>query len=403
MLNYITPDEAIQLISETFTKNTKTESVPLLESVGRILAENICANEYVPSFNRSAMDGYAVIAADTVGCSEDSPISFILQEEIEMGRAASAAIQPGHCVYIPTGGNIPDGADAVVMVEYSAKNDDGTISLMKEVAPGTHYVSRGDDVYPGKIVLPQGRRIKSSDIGALAAMGCCDIPVVAKPIVGILSTGDELIARDQQPEEGQIRDVNSATIDVLVREVGGIPKFYGIIKDEFETLCSTVEKALSECDMVLLSGGSSVGLKDNTDQIIQRFGDILIQGIQAKPGKPTIVGIANDKPLIGLPGHPVSSFFNTAIFVKHTLRCMTGVTEDSYQVEATLTADVSPYKGRTAFIGAKLVYDGDKLTAIPLPAKSATISVLAGADAWFVVQKHSNGFAKGESVKLYLL
>ncbi len=403
MLNYVTPDEAMQVMAKNFRMPKRTESVPLTGSIGRVLAEDIKASEYVPGFNRSAMDGYAVIASDTIGCSEDQPRVFRLQEEIEMGQSAGAAIESGSCVYVPTGANIPDGADAVVMIEYAKVNDDGTISLMKEVKPGTHYVSMGDDVYPGKTALPAGRRIKSSDIGALAAMGFCEVPVVAKPVIGILSTGDELVPRDQKPADGQVRDVNSATIDVLVREVGATPRFYGIIKDEFDTLCSVVEKALSECDMVLLSGGSSVGLKDATDQVIEKFGEILIQGIQAKPGKPTIVGIANGKPILGLPGHPVSSFFNTEIFVKHAIRCMTGVDEDSYYVNAVLTADVAPYKGRTAFIGAKLVYDGDVLTAIPLPAKSATISVLAGADGWFVIPKNSNGSAQGESIKVFLL
>ena len=403
MFNYIMPEEALQIISKTFTTKMDDEMVEITAAVGRVLSCDIVANEFVPSFNRSAMDGYAVIASDTLGCSEDNPVSLKLQGEVLMGDHCTAHIESGCCIYVPTGAEMPEGSDSVVMIEYAEPQPNGTIIITKEVSPGLHYVSKGDDVYPGKVVLKAGRRIKSSDIGALAAMGICDVPVVKKPVVAVISTGDELVSRNQAPADGQIRDVNSATMHVLIDEVGGIPKFYGIIRDDEDSLGNAMMNAASECDIILLSGGSSVGLKDATDKVISKYGEIVIQGIQAKPGKPTIVGIINGKPVFGMPGHPVSSFFNTEIFVKHTIRCMLGTSKDEYVVPAKVTEDVNPYKGRTAFIGAKLVFDTDELTAIPLPTKSATITTLAGADGWFIIPKASAGIHAGETIEVHLL
>lgn len=403
MYNYIMPEEALGIISASFADQTAHETVALNEAVGRVLSCDIIADEYVPSFNRSAMDGYAVIAADTVGCSAENPYILKLQGEVLMGDRCEEPIQAGYCVYVPTGAHMPDGADSVVMIEYAEVVGDGTIKIFKEVSPGLHFVSKGDDVYPGKVVLPAGRRIKSSDIGALAAMGIINVPVMAQPVIGIISTGDELVTRDERPADGQIRDVNSVTMHVLIKEAGGIPKFYGIVRDDEDALSDAMMKAVSECDVVLLSGGSSVGLKDATDKIISKYGEIIIQGIQAKPGKPTIVGKINGKPVLGLPGHPVSSFFNTEIFVKHIIRNMLGTSKDEYVVMAQSTEDVSPYKGRTAFVGVKLVFSGETLTAIPLPANSATISTLAGADGWIVIPKGSATIPAGEIIEVHLL
>ena len=411
MLDYIMPEEAMDAIAAEFATDMGSEKVALTGAVGRVLAEDVLASEYVPGFNRSAMDGYAVIAAETIGLSEDNPKVFRIQEVMQMGQACSGPIEPGCCVYVPTGANIPDGADAVVMIEYAEPLSEDTVALKKEVTPGLHYVSKGDDVYPGKKVLPKGRRIKTSDIGALAAMGIIEVPVVRKPMVGIISTGDELIPRDQVPTGGQIRDVNSATIEVLLKEVGADSKFYGICIDEKTALGAVVEKAVSECDMVLISGGSSVGLKDATAEIIADRGELIIKGIQAKPGKPTIIGRINGKPVFGLPGHPVSSFFNTEVFVKHTIRGMMGCNADAYTVKATLTDDIKPYKGRTAFVGVKLLNSDasvisatdSALQAVPLPAMSATISVLAGADGWVVIPKGSDSLKAGEVVNIHLL
>ena len=275
--------------------------------------------EYVPGFDRSTVDGYAVRAADTFGCSDGLPAVLTLQGEVEMGAGAKENLRLGHCIAVPTGGAIPAGANAVVMLEYTEEYGDGTIGIRKSAAPGDNLIFKGDDIYPGKIVLPKGRRINAQDIGALAAMGHTEIPVCAKPRVGIISTGNELVPVKNRPEDGQVRDVNSAMLYAWVTRFGAIAQSYGIIRDDESLLETALEHALQESDVVLISGGSSVGMKDVTCRVIEKRGRVLLHGIAIKPGKPTIFGEVDGKSVVGLPGHPAAAFFVTQIFVQFLL------------------------------------------------------------------------------------
>ena len=277
MLQVKTPEEVLRLIHDKFRPVSElAESVPLTAAVGRTLSEDIIAEEYVPDFNRSTVDGYAVRAADTFGCSDAIPAILSLQGEIRMGEDAGFALLRENCAYVPTGGALPEGADCAVMLEYTEDYGDGTIGILKPGAPGMNVIFRGDDVYPGKIVLQAGRVLSAQDIGALAAIGRTVVPVQRKLKIGVISTGDELVPPGQKPLPGQVRDVNTALLSALLTEQGAEVHSYGIIVDDEVLLRETVTRAVQECDAVLLSGGSSVGVKDASCRIIESLGELLL-------------------------------------------------------------------------------------------------------------------------------
>ena len=269
MLHVKTPEEVLALIETEFAQVTGTELVSLSDAMGRVLAEDIAATEYVPDFDRSTVDGYAVRARDTFGCTDSIPAILPLQGEVFMGEGAEFQLNPEECVAVPTGGALPKGADSVVMVEYTEDYGDGTIGISKSVAPGQNMIFRGDDVHPGKVILEKGRVLSSQDIGALAAIGRVQVPVCRKLTVGILSTGDELVPPEVTPKAGQVRNVNGPMLEAMLGAFGVETINYGIVIDDEAMLSATVTKAVSECDAVLLSGGSSVGVKDAACRIIE--------------------------------------------------------------------------------------------------------------------------------------
>lgn len=378
------------------------EVLPLVACTGRVLARNIYAEEYVPGFDRSSVDGYAVIASDTFGCSDSMGAILKLKGIVSMGRDADFEIFPGECAYIPTGGAVPDGADAVVMIEYTESYGDGEIGILKPIAPGGNMVYRGDDVFPGKLVLKAGRILRSEDVGALAALGISEVPVVKKPIVGIISTGDELVNINEIPRAGQVRDVNSSMLAAAIADFGGEAKTYGIVRDGYQRLKSALADALNECDMVLISGGSSVGQMDSTCAVIEELGELLLHGIAMKPGKPTIVGDVSSKPVFGLPGHPVAAHFVSEIFVRPLVKQLMGCEESLISVKAKLTEAVSANHGRAQYSGVRLEKRDGTLYANPVRTKSGLISSLAGCDGYFCIERDSEGCAKDDEITVYL-
>lgn len=402
MLTVKTPDEVFALIDAAFAAPIEKEEVPLGSALGRILAAPVKSAEYVPGFDRSTVDGYAVRAADSFGCSEAIPALFSLQGEIAMGEAAASPLRPGACVYVPTGGAVPQGADAVVMIEHAEVYGDGTVGAAKPAAPGENLIYKGDDVCPGQEVFPVGHRLGAKDIGALAAMGFDKVTVSGKPRVGILSTGDELVPVEAVPQGGQIRDLNTSMLAALVMQAGGEPVCYGIVRDEKTVLSAAVEKAVEECDMVLISGGSSVGRKDATAEVIAAHGELLFHGIAMKPGKPTILGRMCGKPVWGLPGHPVAAFFVSHIFVRPLLARMMGRTVKEYTLSARLTEPVSANHGRAQYSGVRLRSCEGEWFAEPIRGKSGLITTLASADGYFCIPRDREGAAAGETVRVTL-
>ena len=402
MLEVKTPEEVLRLIEKEFKPLGQTESVPLSAALGRVLAEPITAQEYVPDFDRSTVDGYACRAADTFGCSDAIPAILNLAGEVLMGQGADFALSRDSCVYVPTGGAIPKGADCAVMLEYTEDYGDGTVGIMKPGAPGMNLIFRGDDVFPGKEILPAGRVLTAQDIGALAAIGRISVPVARRVKVGVISTGDELVPPNKTPGPGQVRDVNSPLLTAMLEAFGAEAVSYGIVVDDEALLRRKMQDAARDCDAVILSGGSSVGVKDAACRIIESMGELLLHGIAIKPGKPTILGKTGNKPLIGLPGHPVAACFVAQLFVLPLLGRLMGRKREEYTVTAELTESLGANHGREQINACHLNWEGGKLLASPIRSKSGLITQLAGADGYFIISRDCEGLPKGAQVHVYL-
>ena len=401
MLEVKTPQEVLALIRKEFRPLGLIEQVPLADALGRVLAEPITAQEYVPDFDRSTVDGYACRAADTFGCSEAIPAILNVAGQVLMGRDADFALSRDCCAYVPTGGAIPKGADCAVMIEYTEDYGDGTVGIMKPGAPGMNLIFRGDDVFPGKQVLPAGRVLTAQDIGALAAIGKMSVPAARRVKVAVISTGDELVPPSETPGPGQVRDVNSALLTAMLTQLGAQTVNYGIVVDDEPLLRQTMQRAAQECDAVILSGGSSVGVKDAACRIIESMGELLLHGIAIKPGKPTILGKAGNKPLICLPGHPVAACFVAQLFVLPLLGRLMGRKEEVFTVTAELTESLGANHGREQINACHLRREGDKLLAVPIRSKSGLITQLAGADGYFIIERDCEGLPKDAAVDVY--
>lgn len=403
MLSTVTPDEALKISAAAFGGlRTPAESCPLAEALGRVLAEDIESPEYVPGFDRSSVDGYAVAAADTFGCSESSPALLRLRGRVEMGRAPEFALAPGECAAIPTGGRLPEGADAAVMLEYSEDYGGGLIGLTKSAAPGQNVVFRGDDAAPGRAVLRAGRRLRAADIGALAAMGITEPAVRRRPLVGILSTGDELVPPDRVPGPGEVRDVNAPMLCALVRGCGGEPVELGIVRDEIEALDAAVGGALERCDILIITGGSSAGERDSVSRVVSARGRLLFHGLAMRPGKPAMLGDIGGKPVFGLPGHPGAAYFTARLLVAAQIRSMLGLEAQPRRVQAKLTENLPANDGRELFCGVHLRTENGELWAEPIRTKSGLISALAASDGTLRVARDCEGLHRGALVTIEL-
>ena len=401
MLHVLSTDEVFELIDSLPVKRTETEAVPLEEALFRVIAEPVTASEYVPGFDRSTVDGYAVRAKDTFGCSESIPAMLPCDGAVLMGEDAGTPLPNGTLRAIPTGGALPEGADCVVMKEYTENYGDGTIGIFRPASPGENVIYRGDDVAPGQVVLPAGKRLTPPDIGACAAIGCGEVLVQKKPRIAILSTGDELIPVTGTPEAGQIRDVNSHLLCAFCQSFGAEPVNYGIIRDDEALLGEALDRAVAASDMVLLSGGSSVGDKDASCRIIESRGKLLMHGIAMKPGKPTILGMVQGKPVFGLPGHPAAAAFSAHLFVKRAIGRLTGEASAEYTFPAVLSETLGANHGRTQYNGVRLVPRDGTLLAVPIRSKSGLITTLAGSDGYICVPRECEGFSAGEEVLVH--
>lgn len=384
-------EEATEIVKSHLTKTCRTEWVTLTESLGRYLAEDIHSSETVPDFNKSTVDGYAVVASDTFGASETIPVVLTGIGEVLMGCAPDFSIERGQCAYVPTGGVVPQGADAVVMIEYSEEMA-GDIFIERSSSVGENLIYRGEDISQGDLLAKRGCRITPQTIGALAAAGVSRLPVVLSHCFSIISTGDEIASTDDVITQGQVRDINSFTIGAAVTELGGRVISSSVVRDDLETLKSQIERDLMESDILLLSGGSSVGTRDFTLKAIEELGgELLIHGIAMKPGKPTIIATIGEKLIIGLPGHPVSALM---VFRALFQEPMMG---EVHPYTMTLTKSIHSTPGRTTYQPVKVA--GDEAT--PFYGKSGVISLLSEAFGYMVIPSHKEGFSAGETVKIY--
>jgi len=398
MLSVTTPEAALLAINSRFGHlKVQDETIPLHSSRGRALYEDIVSDEYVPGFDRSSMDGWAVKAADTFGCSDSLPALLKSAGEVEMGRAAPMVLSGGECVYVPTGGHVPEGADSVVMVEYSEDYGGGSIGILRPCAPGENIVFKGDDVAVGRRLYTSGRRVEAHDVGALAALGKARVRVYKRPSVAIISTGDELVRYDETPGSGQVRDVNSVMLAAAAEAAGAEAVIFGTTPDDEDALARLLNEAVS-CDLVLVSGGSSAGERDITLDVVKKLGEAFIHGIAMKPGKPTIIGEIGGKPVFGLPGHPVAAYFVFELFIYPLICSMQGVTPVRRTLEAELSAAIPSNHGRAEYVAVRL----EEKKAVPIRGKSGLITLLADADGYIEVPRDCEGFHSGAPVTVNL-
>ena len=396
MLSVIPISDALSLVLEKFGTRSLIETVDLNAAFGRYLGADIIAHEDVPAFNRSTVDGFAVRSADLRGCTDSIPAILEKIGESVMGQACELPLAPGCCVYVPTGGAIPPNADAVVMLEYTEDLGGNQLAFYKPVAPGANLILRGEDLKQGEAILKTGKKLGVADIGTLAALGKTKVPIFSRPVVGIISTGDELVEPSENLRPGQIRDVNSAMLKAAVEQYNGIVISKGIVEDDFYALKDACQSLIPAVDVLMVSGGTSVGEKDNMPRIVAELGEMLVHGLAVKPGKPTIIGEIEGKAVFGLPGNPVAAFFIFDYLVKPLLLAWQGGMVEVEQVDARLTRAVSSNHGREEFILVRL--DGGD--AEPVPSKSGLISTVSRANAYFIIPRDQEGLPKGALVRV---
>lgn len=420
-LTLLPPDEAREKLLAALSKATP-DSEPLAVdfALGRVTAADIVAPHPLPEFPRTTVDGYAVRAQDTFGAADSLPAYLHLIGEVPMGGEASFEVGAGQCALIHTGGMLPKGADAVMMLEYTQQTFDVSkdlaglpreIEIFKSVADGENVIRIGEDVAKDQIVIPKGTTLRPAEIGGLMALGITYLRVAREPRVGLISTGDEVIEPSQQPKPGQVRDINSYTLGALIEKSGGAPVRYGIIGDDFEALKSAAAKSLAECDAVIITAGSSASTRDMTAEVIRQLGEpgVLVHGINTRPGKPTILGACNGKAVIGLPGNPVSALINGYLFVVPVIEKLLGaLPKPKAAVQAKLTVNLPSQAGREDWWAVKLsVVSGQSSVvrhqAEPIFGKSNLIFTLAAGDGLLKIHPDATGLSAGEIVEVVLI
>lgn len=393
------PDEARAVWWEQVTHRAGVEAIGTVDALGRVTALAIFSPDALPAFRRSTVDGYAVRAADTFGASDSLPAYVQVIGEVAMGQAAAVEVRTGTALLIHTGGMVPVGADAVVMIEHTQEFTADEIEIRKPVAPGENVLQVGEDVTTGAEILPAGHRIQPQDVGALLALGLAgDIPVRRKPRVSIFSTGDEVVPPETAPLSlGQIRDINSGTIAALCQRAGADAHTHAIVPDQPETLYAALSGALPEADMVVVTAGSSVSVRDMTASTINRLGTpgVLVHGVAARPGKPTILGVVDGKPVIGLPGNPVSALVMFTLFGVPAIAGLMETATRPVRVRARVTVNVPSVAGREDHVPARLMDRDGETWAEPVFGKSNLIFTLVGAHGLLTVPLNTTGLREG--------
>ncbi|WAM34475.1 molybdopterin molybdotransferase MoeA [Caldicellulosiruptor morganii] len=381
----------------------RTEIVPIKDAVNRICAKDVVSSIDVPHFDKSTVDGYAIRCENTFTANDENPAIFDLIGEVKTGEIPAFEIESNRAARIFTGGWLPDGSNAVAMLENTVE-EDGKFFVFRPVKPNENILKKGEDIKKGCVVIKKYQRLKAPQIGVLAAIGQKDVEVFSKLKVGIISTGDEIISHDQKLEGAKVYDINSYTLYAACSEEYADAKLYGIVKDDYSALYNVVQKAILENDIVLISGGSSAGMYDNTLKVISSLEDakILVDGISIKPGKPTIIAKVQNKAIFGLPGHPVSCLFIFKFFVKKLIDIILHQEETDRKVLAKMKTNFAISSGRTEFVFVKLVYS-DEIIAEPLYGKSGSINLLNNASGYIRVDNTKTGIKAGDVVEVILL
>jgi molybdopterin molybdotransferase len=408
-LTLLPPDQAREKLLSSIAAAVDSETVDVVHALGRFAASDIFAPHPLPEFPRATVDGYAVRASDTFGASDTLPAYLNLIGEAPMGEAPAFELGAGQCALIHTGGMLPKGADAVVMLEYT-QTVGSEIEIFKSVADGENLIRVGEDVAQNQRVILKGTQLRPAEIGGLMALGVTSVRVAKRPLVGLISTGDEVVEPSQTPRLGQVRDINSYTLSALIEKTGGAALRFGIIRDQFEALKEAAAQALSACDMLLITAGSSASTRDMTAEVVRQLGEpgALVHGINTRPGKPTILGVCGGKAVIGLPGNPVSALVNGYLFVAPVIEKLLGARpKPKASVRAVLTVNLPSQAGREDWWAVKLIENRKSkiadYEAEPIFGKSNLIFTLAAADGMLKISADATGLSAGEAVEVFLM
>lgn len=392
MLQVLALDEARKiLLNMAIKRGFSSEPTDFSSGLGRVLAKTVVSGEDLPRFDRSAVDGFAVVSRDTFGASAAQPALLTLAGEVKMGERARFSIESGDCALVWTGGELPQGADAMVMLEEAQALSGGLVAVESAAAPGRHVVFRGDDVRAGVSVLEQGTRLGAREIGLLAALGVTRPEVAVQPRVCILSTGDELVAPDEIIEEGKIRDANASMLLASCAEAGATARHRGIVPDDEGKLLAAMQEACADCDLLLLTGSSSAGAKDAAARCLSELGEVAFHGLALKPGKPAFAGKIGETLVVGLPGHPAAAYLVFHALVRPLISQLAGESFAPRTVNATLLQAAPSNHGREELLPVRLE-DG---FAEPVALKSGLISPLTRASGYIRIPRDTEGLAKG--------
>jgi molybdopterin molybdotransferase len=404
-LHAISADHFVNLLGNFI--RLSSERIPLDKALDRILSEDIVAREDLPEGSRSTVDGFAVRAEDTFGASDSIPAFLDVAEAVSMGTMPDFTLQPGQAAPIPTGGFLPRGADAVVMVEYTNSAGSNSIEVSKPVTVKANVLEKGEDARSGEILLPRGKKLRSQELGFLAALGISQVDAYRKPRVAVLSTGDELVPIDTKPKLGQIRDANSYSIAALAQSSGAEPFISNIVPDNAGLLKAAIIKGLAEADVVVLSGGSSVGARDLMVEVVSALPgvEILAHGVSIRPGKPALLASRNGKAIIGLPGHPVSALVVALVFLSPFLQYLQGGKMEKgplgNRINATLAASFHSTIGLEEYVRVRIeeIAEGN-YRVHPIFGKSGMLSTMVKASGILHVPMNVEGLSKGDVVQV---
>ncbi|MBK8021101.1 MAG: molybdopterin molybdotransferase MoeA [Chloroflexi bacterium] len=399
--NVQTVEAALALLFDLWQPQPRMSTIPTAQANGRVLARAPTSSIDLPEFPRSSMDGYAVRAVDTFGASASLPAYVQVVGRVQMGETPDLNLRAGEAAEIFTGAMLPRGADAVVMVEHTQQSGANEIEVLSPVAPGENVIQIGEDVRAGEAILPVGHRLRPQDIGGLLAVGILSIEVAAAPRVAIVGSGDEIVPPEQTPGPGQIRDINSYTLAALFEAAGAEVRLGGVSGDTFDSLHTLAQACLTDADVLVISAGSSISTRDLTSAVIDRLGrpGVIQHGLAVKPGKPTLIGLCDGKPVIGLPGNPVSAFLVARQIVLPVIRRVLGLTDVPMPaVRAVLSANIASTTGREDTIPVRLRREGEGWSAQPVFGKSNLIYTLVNADGVVVVPLNSGGLKAGTMI-----
>ncbi len=390
------PRQAIvAFFSRVTTAPPQVERVALDDALGRVLAEPIVADDDYPNAPRSLMDGFAVLARTTPGVLE-------LVGEVRMGAAPDGSAAPAPAVRIPTGGVLPAGSDAVVPFE-DVRLDNGTVIIEAPVKSGENVAERGADMRGGETVLSARRRIRAPEIGVLATLGVTAVPVYRRPVVAVFSSGDELVDPGRRVRPGEIRDSNRYAIAASLRSMGARPRHYPTLRDEAHEFESGLRSAISECDAIVVSGGSSVGDRDRLPHAIAAIArpGVVVHGLRVKPGKPTLFGAEGAKPILGLPGNPTSALMMLEAVAAPIVAALVGAPIEAPRVSARLAAPARSRQGWTWYVPVRLQDDAGGPSAHPLELRSFSVSVTARADGYIIMEERDEEWPAGTAVTVH--